>query len=442
MQAIIEMAEKYRPLILEAEQYVWEHPETGFKEYKTSAYLAEQFEKLGYTLTFAEGITGFYTEVDTGREGPTLLILGEMDSVICPAHPNADKQTGAVHACGHNVQCAALLGVAAALTEEKILSRICGKIRLCAVPAEELMEMGYRTKLMQEGKIKYFGGKCEFLSRGYFDGVDLAFMVHASTKSFVRLGSVGIIAKTITYKGVAAHAGGSPWQGKNALYAANCGLSAVNALRETFQEKDLIRWHPILTRGGDMVNAIPETATIESYVRGLSLKGIKRENQKIDRALIGAALSFDMNVEIVDEPGYAPLQNDTQMLQVAQEVYEAVTGETFEIVQGYSTGSTDMGDLSTIMPVVHPYIGGAQGKGHGNDYVIADKEKACITNVKWQIAMLTALMGNGAARAKEIVKNYQPAFASKQAFLEHQDSLKRKGDRIEYRADGTAVIRN
>lgn len=440
MNTIIETVEKHRTLILEAEKYIWEHPETGFKEVKTSAYLATQFEKLGYTLTYAKDITGFYTQVDTGREGPTLLILGELDSVICPSHKDADKQTGAVHACGHNVQCAALLGVAAALKEEKMLSKLCGKIRLCAVPAEELLEMEYRTKLMQEGKIKYFGGKCEFLSRGYFDGVDLAFMVHANTKSFALLGSVGIIAKTITYKGTAAHAGGSPWAGKNALYAANNGLSAVNALRETFQEKDLMRWHPIITRGGDIVNAIPETATIESYVRGLYFDAMKRENKKIDRALIGAALSFDMNVEIVDEPGYAPLRNDIKMLEIAKEAYEALTGETFEIEQRYSTGSTDMGDLSAIMPVIHPYIGGVQGNAHGNDYAVVDKEKACITNVKWQVCILTKLLENGAVRAKVIVENYQPVFANKQAFLEYQNSIKRTGDRIEYRDDGTAIV--
>lgn len=440
MNTIAQTVEKYRTLILEAEKYVWENPETGYKEIKTSAYLAMQFEKLGYTLVYADGITGFYTQVDTGREGPTLLILGELDSVICPSHKDADKQTGAVHACGHNVQCAALLGVAAALKEEKILSKLCGKIRLCAVPAEELLEMEYRTKLMQEGKIKYFGGKCEFLSRGYFDGVDLAFMVHTSTKSFAMLGAVGIIAKTITYKGAAAHAGGAPWDGKNALYAANNGLSAVNALRETFQEKDLMRWHPIITRGGDMVNAIPETATIESYVRGLSLDAMKRENKKIDRALIGAALSFDMNVEIVDEPGYAPLRNDTKMLEIAKEAYEELTGETFEIEQTYSTGSTDMGDLSAIMPAMHPYIGGVQGNAHGKNYEIVDKEKACITNVKWQVYTLTKLLENGAVRAKEIVENYQPLFASKQAFLVYQNSIKRTGDRIEYREDGTAIV--
>ena len=260
------------------------------------------FESLGYEIVRAEGITGFYTVVDTGREGPEVLVLGELDSIICPAHKDADPVTGAVHSCGHNAQCAALLGVAAALKEPGVLDGLCGRIRLCAVPAEELLEIEYRKGLIKQGKIRYPGGKSEFLYRGYFDGVDIAFMVHTSTDYACRLGAVGCIAKNVIYKGKAAHAGGSPWAGHNALYAATCGINAANALRETFVDSDLIRFHPIITRGGDMVNAIPETVQMESYVRGRTYEAIIENNKKINRALTGAALSMGTNVEIIDIP--------------------------------------------------------------------------------------------------------------------------------------------
>ena len=161
MKDIRRAVESQRELILEAERYIWAHPETGYKEFETSKYLAEKFESLGYKLTYADGITGFYTVIDTGREGPTVLVLGELDSIICPAHKEADPTTGAVHSCGHNAQCAALLGVAAALKDEAVLEKMSGKIMLCAVPAEELLEIEYRSKLKAEGKIKYFGGKSE-----------------------------------------------------------------------------------------------------------------------------------------------------------------------------------------------------------------------------------------------------------------------------------------
>ena len=203
--------EKYRKLIFDVERYVWKNPETGFREWKTSKYLAGIFEKLGYKLTMAGNIPGFYTDVDTGRPGPRVLILGEMDALICDDHPKADPETHAVHCCGHNAQCAALVGITAALREEGVLDGLCGSVRLCAVPAEEGIEIAFRQKLREEGIIRYYGGKAEFLHRGYFDGVDIAFMIHPTRdRAVIRKGAVGNIRKAVRYIGVAAHAGGYP----------------------------------------------------------------------------------------------------------------------------------------------------------------------------------------------------------------------------------------
>ncbi len=440
MNRIAPAVEKYRQLILDAERYIWKNPETGYKEVKTSAYMARQFEKLGYNLTYAEGIPGFITRIETGRPGPEVLILGELDSIICPAHPESDPDTGAVHSCGHNAQCAALLGIAAALTEPGMLDGLSGSIRLCAVPAEELLEIQYRTGLMKQGTIKYFGGKSEFLSRGLFDGVDLAFMVHTSSVYSVRGGSVGCLAKRIIYKGKAAHAGGSPWAGHNALYAATCGINAANALRETFKESDLIRFHPIITRGGDMVNAIPETVEMESYVRGASFEGIAKNNKKVNQALIGAALSMGTNIEIVDAPGYSPHVNSKDMMNLCADAIKVALPEvSFAYKEDIGTGSTDMGDLSCIMPVVHPYAGGAQGTSHGNDYYIVDPVAACVDSAKWQLTMLRMLLEKDAARAKQIVADFTPLFASKEELLAYQESLNDSGDRITYTENGAEV---
>ena len=111
------LIEKHKDLILRAERYIWENPEVGFKEFKTDAFMKNEFRKLGYELTEADGITGFYTVVDTGRPGPTVLALAELDALYCSDHPDCDKETKAVHACGHHAQCAAILGLAAALKE-------------------------------------------------------------------------------------------------------------------------------------------------------------------------------------------------------------------------------------------------------------------------------------------------------------------------------------
>lgn len=433
MKKYNEAVEKHTKLILDAERFIWQHPETGYKEFQTSAYMADIFEKLGYELVMAEGITGFYTVFDTGRKGPEILILAELDSIICPEHKDANSESGAVHSCGHNAQCAALVGIAAALKEPGIADELCGRIRLCAVPAEEFLEIEFRKELRKKGIIKYFGGKTEFLSRGYFDGVDIAFMVHTLGEYIVRPGSVGFIAKEITYKGIAAHAGGAPWEGRNALYAATCGINAVNAIRETFRESDIIRFHPIITNGGAMVNAIPESTKLESYVRGKTFDAMLEANSKVNRALCGAALSLGCNVEICDIPGYAPLINDKNMIELAVEAGKlAIPEYNLRIENATSSGSTDMGDLCTIMPVVHPYSCGATGKAHGSDYEITDPIAACVGSAKLQLTMIYLLLSNGAERAKKILSEFKPQFKSKDEYLAFVDSLNSSGDRIEY----------
>lgn len=434
--------DKNRELISDALKYIWSNPETGYKEVKTSKYLEDIFSSLGYDVIKAEGIPGFYTVLDTGCEGPELLILGELDSLICTDHPDADKETGAVHCCGHAAQCAALVGIAAALKEPGALDGMSGRIRLCAVPAEELIEIEYRTELKKQGIIKYMGGKPEFLRRGYFDGVDLAFMVHTTSgDSFaVNTGNVGCVAKKIIYKGVSAHAGGAPWEGVNALYAANLGLSAINSIRETFRENDIIRVHPIITKGGSAVNAIPDTVMAESYVRGKSFDAIRDANERVNRALTGAALSLGANVEIVDIPGYAPLYNDPDMVAAAKEALKNATGDELYETHSYSSGSTDMGDLSCIMPVVHPYAPGAVGMSHGANYFIENADRACVDSAKWQVELAYTLLSNGAERAKKIIADYKPQFSSKEEYFEYIDAISSEGDRISY-ADKKAEVK-
>lgn len=442
MKNLIEAVEKNRKLIIDAHEFIWHHPETGFKEWKTSEYLEKAYTDLGYKLVKADNIPGFYTEIDTGKSGPCLLILGELDSLICAAHADADPVTGAVHACGHSAQSAALLGIAAALKQSGAIDGMRGKIRLCAVPAEELIELDFRRELKQKGIIKYFTGKTEFLRRGYFDGVDLAFMVHTTSDELViNKGNVGCVAKSVVYKGKSAHAGGSPWSGCNALYAATQGLSAANAVREAFREQDLIRFHPIITEGGNAVNAVPDRVKLEAYVRGASFEAIREANLRINRALCGGALSLGANIEIIDMPGYSPIYNDPAMCAVAKQAAMAAFPDRRCIEDdSISTGSTDMGDLSALMPVVHPYVPGAKGITHGADYVIDDVEAACVGSAKWQLCMAHILLSDGAARANEIIKSFKPKFASKVEFFEMTDSFWSQGDRIVY-GDNNAEIK-
>lgn len=150
-EKLLKLVEKYESLIYETADHIWKHPETGYREWKTSAYMEEQFEKLGYTLVRAGNIPGFYADLDTGRPGPKIAILGELDSLIVANHPDADPETAAVHACGHNAQSGILVGVAAALKEPGALDGLCGSIRFISVPAEEADRAWLSRRASQTG---------------------------------------------------------------------------------------------------------------------------------------------------------------------------------------------------------------------------------------------------------------------------------------------------
>lgn len=426
----------HRELILAAFDHIWKNPEPGYREWKTHAYLEEEFAKLGYELTLAGDIPGFTAEVDTGKPGPTVAVFGEMDSLIVKTHPEADPQTGAVHSCGHCCQAAALLGLAAALKEPGALEGMCGKILLVAVPAEELIELEFRAELRDKGIIRYFGGKPEFMYRGLLDGVDLAFMIHTGTTGTstggISGGSNGMLAKTVCYQGVSAHAGGSPYKGVNALYAANLGLNAINALRETFRDSHHIRVHPIITAGGDAVNAIPDKVKLETYIRGAEMDEIVKVNAKVNRAIAASAAAMGAKVHIQDIPGYWPRIYDQNLMLTMKEAMELVLDTVNYNPGNWSGGCSDIGDVGSLMPTVHPSIGGAAGRAHGDDYYITDPETACVQSAQVQLVCLALLLRDNAARAKKAIAEYKPVFTSMAEYFAYVDKLELDIDAVHY----------
>ena len=439
-----EIVASQREVMFSAADYIWKHPETGYREWKTHAYLAEEFKKLGYELVEAGNIPGFYTDIDTGKPGPKLLIMGELDSLIVSTHPDCDPETGYVHACGHHCQVSALLGIAAALKQPGAMDNMSGSIRLMAVPAEELIEIGFREELRKQGVIKYFGGKVEFMHRGYMDGCDIALLVHTGVGDHPSIaltpGNNGCVTKNINFVGVSAHAGGAPHLGVNALYAASQAMNAANALRETFQEKDTIRFHPIITKGGGAVNAIPNDVRMESYVRGASLEAIKEANTKINRALAASAAAMGANVVLKDRPGYTPLENEEQLYDLTCEIVKQCFGEDALVKRGRSTGCTDVGDVSAVMPTVQPYASGACGVAHGSDYRIADPESALVMSAQYQVLMAEALLSNNAELGKKIIQNAKLRFSSMEEFFHAIDGLFLDKEAVKQNEDGTITL--
>ncbi len=436
-----ELTERHRKQILEVERYLWRHPETGFREWNTQAYLAEIFEKAGYSLRYAGNIPGFYADLDTGRPGPKVLILGEMDALLSSNHP--EHVAGCVHACGHNAQCAALVGAALALKEPGALDGLCGSIRFMAVPAEEMIELPFREALRTQGIIHYYGGKTEFLYRGYMDGCDIAFLNHVRTginhARFDFNDSNGCMTKTITYSGRASHAGGSPHKGINALYAASLGLQAINSLRETFCDDAHIRVHPILTEGGISVNTIPAKAVISTYVRGATMEAIAETNRKVNRAAAAGALALGAEVSVSDRPGYAPLLNDRGLKEVAREVMGELVGVENVVDLPWGCGSTDMGDLSCVMRTLHPHISGASGHAHGDDFFITDPETCCVLSAAAEVMLTAVLLENHAGRAKQIFAGPPLRYPNKEAYFAEINRFLSDKSLIRYHGDSASV---
>ena len=443
MQTFSECVDRHKKLIEEAYQFIWTHPETGYKEWETHKYLAEKYRALGYTLTEAGDIPGFYTDIDTGKPGPTILVMGELDALSCPNHQEAVN--GNAHACGHAAQSAGLLGLAAALTEPETLEGLCGKIRLMATPAEELIEVEFREGLRKKGIIKYFGGKPEFMRRGYMDGVDAAVMLHTTSgrpahTGYINGGANGMVTFIAEFEGVASHAGGSPQNGINALYAANQGLSAINAIRETFSDKAHIRVHPIMTAGGSSVNIIPDHVVLESYVRANDMDVVQATMKKVARALAGAAASIGAGLKLHIRPGYFTRNDDPGMMLAMKEAMESTLENTIYEPQAWGTGSTDLGDIASVIPSVHAYMSGAEGKGHGADYRVFSIDSACVDAAKVQLAFLRILLSDGAARAKKIIEESTPRFESKEAYYEYVDAMAADLDAVKYNEDGSITL--
>jgi len=390
---------------------IFAQPELGFKEHHTASLVHDWFDKLGLAHRDGIGITGTRADLKGGSSGPTVAVLGELDSLLCWEHPDRDPRTGAVHACGHNAQIAMMLGAALALKE--VADELSGSVALMAVPAEEYVELEERLKFRQQGQLEFLGGKAEMVRLGAFDDVDIAMMVHATARpedADIAVGGTnnGMVAKFVRFLGRTSHAGGAPDQGINSLSAARVALAGIDAIRETFRDEDHIRVHPIVTRGGDVVNAIPADVRVEMFCRGASLEAIELAHRKVDRALKAGALALGGEVEITTLPGYLPLHHDPNLVSMFRANAVEIVGSERVRDKGHGGGSTDMGDISHILPTVHPYAGGASGAGHGADYRIDDYTRAVANPAKAMAMTVVDLLSSDARQARQVTAEFKP----------------------------------
>jgi amidohydrolase len=407
---------------------IMDAPELGFKEHRTADRVKQTLEDLGLEFQQGLAITGVKAVLRGGKPGPTVALMGELDALQVPGHPRADAETGAAHACGHNAQIAGLMGAAIGLTQPGVADQLAGNVVFFAVPAEEYVEIDYRIGLVKSGQTSFLTGKQELVQLGQFDDIDMAIMIH-STSPDVSEGSMGLspssngfLAKNIKFIGKASHAGGSPQRGVNALYAAQLALSAINAQRETFADEDCVRVHPIITKGGDLVNIIPAEVKMETYVRAKTADAILDAAHKVDRSLKGAAMAMGCKVEIETVPGNLPLRNDPVLSEIFKENAGSLFGKDQYREYGHGGGSTDAGDLSQIMPVLHPMMTGGSGTHHQTDWCISDHDAGYIAPAKTLAMMAVDLLSQDGARAESVLSVFKPLM-TKDEYLERQHAV-------------------
>lgn len=419
-QQVCQEIDQNKATIIAIGNKIFNHPELGYKERDTAGLVADQLKNLGLSCEEGLAITGVKGCAKGKQSKARIMIMGELDAVVCPLHPSADSTTGAAHSCGHNSQIAAMLGASIGLTPFR--QHLDGDVVFAAVPAEEYVELEYRERLKQDGKIEFFGGKQEFIRLGVLDDVDMGMMIHSHAgveerKFLLNCDSSGFVGKIIKFTGKEAHAGAEPWAGVNALNAAALSLMAINSQRETFKEADRIRIHPIITKGGDLVNIVPADVRMETYVRGRNIDAVVSASKKVNRALQGSAMAIGAAVKIQEIPGYLPLiQNETMNALFGENAKELLGPECN--LTGYELmGATDAGDISSIMPFMHISTGGYSGSAHSQNFTICDEEMAYVMPAKVMAMTAIDLLWDGAGQAIRIKEDYQPKF-NKDSYLE------------------------
>lgn len=302
-----------------------DEPETALQEHRSAARIGDLLETAGFTVT--RGVADLPTALVATR-GSGDLVIG-----FCAEY---DALPGIGHACGHNVNGAAAVGAALALAA--VADEIDLTVKLIGTPAEEDI-----------------GGKVLLLDAGVFDDVAAAMMVHAAPDDSVGASSLAIGAWDITYRGKPSHAALAPWEGINALDAMTVAHTAVGLLRQQLPPGVVV--HGIVTDGGQAVNVIPARTRARCEVRAPTVEQLGEAWRRVRACFEAGALATGAELELRPHgKDFADLRQDPDMT----DVYVRALGELGRTAMsryGETMASTDMGNVSQLIPTIHPTIG-------------------------------------------------------------------------------------
>ncbi|PHB21760.1 amidohydrolase [Bacillus pseudomycoides] len=359
--SITESIERNREKYLKTSHDIHANPEIGNQEFFASRALSLLLGSAGFQLqhNIAGHETGFIARKSSGEQGPTIAFLAEYDAL-----------PGLGHACGHNL--IGTISVAAAIALSETIEEIGGEIVVFGTPAEEGGPNG--------------SAKASYVKAGLFNNIDAALMIHPSGKTATTSPSLAVDPLDFHFYGKSAHAAASPEEGINALDAVIQLYNGINALRQQLPSD--VKIHGVITEGGKAPNIIPDYASARFFIRAATRKRCVEITEKVRNIAKGAALATGTTVKINQ------FQNEIDELLVTKTFNEVVAeelenlGEDVNRKERLGIGSTDAGNVSQVVPTVHPYIkiGPDNLVAHTNEFREAARselgDKALVTSAK------------------------------------------------------------
>jgi amidohydrolase len=352
---------------------IHDRPELRFEEHYASELLRRFLSGEGFAVRpgIAGMPTAFRAERTFGTGGPAIAVFCEFDAL-----------SGLGHACGHNIIATAGAGAAAAVAR-----RFAGPGPAGQQPAGTLVVLGSPG---EEGG----GGKVRLIEAGELAGIDAAIMVHPAGFDSVARTNLGRISLRATFAGHASHAAAAPELGRNALDAATLLLVAIGLLRQ--QVRSDSRIHAKVAEGGDSINVIPERSVVEIFIRSPDsgyLRG--RLLDAIRDCVAGSALATGTTWELAEAaPAYDPVLPNHVLAELAAAAFARVGREVDPAVVSGNAGSTDMGNVSQVVPALHPYLRVAPGLAiHTREFAVAARGEAGDRAVLDGAAMLGTMAG-------------------------------------------------
>ncbi|GGP09529.1 M20 family metallopeptidase [Oceanobacillus neutriphilus] len=320
--------------LADIQQQLWDisekmyyNPELGDEEFASMELLTDLLSENQFQVetNIINRPTAFKAVYDSGKPGPAIAYLAEYDAL-----PDIG------HGCGHNLIGTMSTGAGIALS--KVVNQTGGKVVVFGTPAEET-----------------HGSKVPMSKEGTFEDIDVTMILHPEAESRESGASLANDALEFIYTGKAAHAAASPEEGINALDSVIQLYNGINALREHLP--DDVSIHGIITKGGEAANVVPDLAAAEFYIRAQSRQILDETKEKVIQIAKGAALMTGAEIEIIEQEGsYDNMVTNRQLSDIFTKNLKAATDETVYPPQ-LLKASMDMGDVSRVVPAIHPSIG-------------------------------------------------------------------------------------